>query len=722
MTAEEICRVKQSEDLVHSYLQEKGLCAPCRRYFRRIGQSLAGIREGSAPPGILEDMENMAGVISASCRCGRGENMARALLAAWREHRDDFIVHIENRVCPAGQCPRLIPAPCQAACPAGIDIPNYVALVGQGRYREALELIREDVPLPGVLGRICEHPCQQACRRGQVDNPIPICNLKRLAYDRGAENETPPSPERKHPERVAVVGAGPAGLSCAYFLARRGYGVTIFEAMSEPGGMLAYGIPPYRLPRDVLRAEVAYIQALGVEIKLNHPIDGGKAVAGLLKEGYAAVFLGTGAWQGSLPVSGAEKYKNVMEGVAFLRQVNESLLKGEGHGPMDLRGKKVVVVGGGNVAVDAARVCLRLGAKEVRIVYRRTSQEMPALPEEIEAARMEGVIFDFLVSPTGVGGAGDVATCLDCVRNVLGEPDARGRRKPVPLQDSDFKIEADLIIFAVGQKPDLSFLDGLEVDVSGDRIGVDPGTMQTSLPGVFAGGDAVTGPASAIRAMAAGKRAALAIDAYLQGRDPEASLRYPVKRKAANLIPVDAARKARSGRDYFHHLYLPGQKDTFAEVMGGLDPADALMEAGRCLRCDLCIACGKCMHSCREVGADALQLGYVDGAGDCGTDFLRSGDRCIGCGTCAVNCPTGAITVEDKAGVREIRLGGGLVSRMDLVACTVCGRPFATAKQIVRLKELVGEQDAGWQRQDWFVCPACARKIWPGKIHGPLIS
>lgn len=706
-------------------------CGVCRRSFNEICDLLDLICEGKASPGTLETIREQAGRVLNMCQCGTGQPVAAKVTDCLTRYKKDFQVHIENHVCPDAECAKLVQAPCQAACPAGISIPNYIALVGMGRYTEALELIREDVPLPGSLGRICEHPCEKACRRAAVDKAISICALKRLAYDKCSDHPGIPvaGVKKLYSEKIAVVGGGPAGLATAYFMARQGYEVTIFEAMPEPGGMLAYGIPSYRLPRKVLRDEINRIRAMGVEIKVNTPINGENGIRKLQQQGYASIFLGPGAWKGAVPMENPQGLKGVMDGITFLSTVNLKLngidnrKNAAGQRDYDrpevpdLTGKNVIVVGGGNVAIDAVRVALRLGAREARIVYRRTREEMPALKEEIEDAEKEQVIFDFLISPVKVWGENGQVTHLECLRNELSEPDSSGRRKPVPVENSNHKIAADLIVFATGQQPDLAFLAGTDqVKTDRNRIVVNPDTMETSMPGVFAGGDAVTGPASAIKAMAAGKKAAAAMHAYLRGQEPSAGINYPVKRESIPPVHMSAEQRSNASQIDIHHLYQIEKKDTFEEIMLVVSEEAAQNEAYRCLRCDLCIACGQCVNVCREqIGANALELGYVgnlDTGANTQTDFHRPDDKCIGCGTCSVNCPTGAITLEDTEGYREMRMCGALMSRLPMVTCKSCGKPYATARHIDFINEQTSVQE---------ICPDCARYAWSQNVFGERI-
>jgi formate dehydrogenase (NADP+) beta subunit len=462
--------------------------------------------------------------------------------------------------------------PCRHACPAGINVPLYVYLAGEGMYQESLAIVREKVPFPGVLGRVCIHPCEEACRRGAMNEPISIKFLKRFVADRDMgfwkpfSRHLPPTGKK-----VAIVGSGPAGLTAGYYLAKAGHAVTVFEQFSRAGGMMRVGIPDYRLPPEVLDAEIQVITEAGVDIKLNTRID---SVDSLFEQGYDAVFLGPGAHQGmSLGVEG-DDLPGVYDGASFLREVNLG-------GTMDV-GEKVAVIGGGNVAIDGARVALRLGAKDVRILYRRTRAEMPASPEEVEAALEEGIKIDFLTGHLKIRREGE-RLVMTCNRMELGEPDASGRRRPVPIKGSEFDTAYDAIIGAIGQRPEITA--GFKVKIGrGNTIEADGATMATSRQGVWAGGDAVTGPDSVIRAIAAGRKAAVSIDRYLggSGNIDEELTRH---RKIGICAGVTAADFTGEHRVKMPSL-LPREVTTnFVEVETGLYDHDAVCEGKRCFQC-----------------------------------------------------------------------------------------------------------------------------------------
>jgi heterodisulfide reductase subunit A len=485
--------------------------------------------------------------------------------------------------------------PCKDACPAHIDVQGYVALIGQGKFAEALALIRQTIPFPGVIGRVCNHPCEEACNRGEYDQAISICSLKRFVADVEAEPAPLPAVEAQRDQRVAVVGAGPAGLTAAHDLALRGYGVTVFEALPVAGGMLAVGIPDYRLPRDVLDREIGRIQALGVEIRLNTPVggEGAPTLDGLRRE-YDAVFVSVGAHrERQLRIEG-EDLTGVMPGAVFLRELNL--------GRPVAAGRRVAVAGGGNVAIDAARSALRMGAEEVTIVYRRSRAEMPASAWEVEDAEEEGIHFHFLASPTRILGEDGKVAGLECIRMELGEPDASGRRRPLPVPGSEFVLPVDTVIPAIGQAPDLGFLADGELPVTRwETLAADPETLATGVPGVFAGGDAVSGPATAIKAIAAGKRAAQSIHRSLQGQD------LHVPSQALPVVPleeVDLRRAHRQERAAMPKRPLDGRTSDFREVELGLAEAQAVAEAQRCLNCAVCSECRQCVVACQPKAID----------------------------------------------------------------------------------------------------------------------
>jgi heterodisulfide reductase subunit A-like polyferredoxin len=464
-----------------------------------------------------------------------------------------------------------------------------VALIGTGKYKEALQLIRENLPLPGVLGRICPHPCEKECNRKDLDQPVAICELKRFVADQVKE-EIPVQKEEPREERVAIVGSGPAGLTAAAFLAQKGYPVTIFEALPVIGGMLYAGIPSYRLPREVLDEEVRAIQSLGVEIKTNSPIGPNLTFDHLFRQGYRTIFVAVGAHQDQKLGIPGEENPHVIPGVVFLRKANL--------GQKVEAGQRVAVIGGGNVAIDAARTALRMGAKEVNIIYRRSRTEMPAYEEDVEEAEAEGIKFQFLSTPAEIILRDGKITSLRCIRMELGEPDASGRRRPIPIQGSDFSVEVDTVIPAIGQAPDLSFLKGTELETTPNgTIKVDPATLQTSRVGIFAGGDAVTGPWIAIEAVAAGKEAAISIDRYLRGKDLSEGREKPKLEKAR--FEEIYAGQPKAPRVRMEMLSIETRQKTFSEVKKGFTEEQAKGEALRCLNCGLCSECLQCVALCK---------------------------------------------------------------------------------------------------------------------------
>ncbi len=532
-------------------------------------------------------------------------------------------------------------APCTLACPAWVDVQGYVALISQGRFKEAVELIRQTNPFPAICGRVCTHPCEGVCNRGKLDEPIAIRDLKRFASDYEmsvVEEEITPAPRTKE-ERVAVIGSGPAGLTAAHDLVKMGYGVTVFEALPIPGGMLSVGIPEYRLPRGIIQKEIAAIQKLGVELRLSSPIGrDGLTLGALHKQGYKAVLIAVGAHSSMRLNIPGEELEGVYHGVSFLRDVNL--------GKEVEVGNKVAIIGGGNVAIDAARTALRLGAKEVVIVYRRSRQEMPASEEEIAEAESEGVKINYLAAPVRVLGDGGKVAGLECIRMELGEPDASGRRRPVPVTGSEFVLDTDMLVPAIGQAPDLSFLPGDHKFRITDRetFEVDPVCLATNIPGIFACGDAVTGPATVVEAIGAGSRAAIAIDRYLRGEELELAMEW-LPLKAVEIEDMDISDIVSKNRQPMPCLPIKERARGFKEVALGFSEEVAIEEASRCLSCGVCAWCRQCEKACPygviKISPDGTHEGKL------GVErFDLDLGECIFCGLCIEACPAHRLYLE----------------------------------------------------------------------------
>jgi len=517
---------------------------------------------------------------------------------------------------------------CQSVCPLHMDIREYVSLVAQGKIMEALQVIRTGNPFPSICAYVCTHPCEDQCRRSQVDKPIAIRALKRFAVEFGGDRMIEAAAETKRSEKIAIVGSGPAGLACAYYLKSLGYPVTIFEAHSEIGGMLRVGIPQYRLPREVIDTEVHRLTKMGVEIRTNTRV---VSLDLLFELGYKAIFITIGAHQSLRIGIEGEESDGVIDGATFLREVNLGLKPS--------LGKKVAVVGGGNVAIDAARTAARLGSKKVSILYRRSRAEMPADPKEVEQALEEGIDILYLASPTHIKRENNKLN-VTCVRMELGEPDESGRQRPVPVKDSEFTQNLDTLVTAIGQAPQTP--SGFKVQPGrGSTIQVDPGTLTTNRAGVFAGGDAVTGPATVTEALAAGRLAAFRIDDYLQHRYP-----LPIKedksKLTGDLLPATIEMIKKIERIEPPSIDLEGRTKDFETVELVYGWEEAINEARRCLRCgvgveilyqDKCASCLTCLRVC------PYHIPYLDANGT----VQIPADQCQACGICVAECPAKAI-------------------------------------------------------------------------------
>lgn len=574
---DEACMVDVARFFIEFVQEEScGKCVPCRVGTKRMLEILTRICEGHGHITDIERLEELGNFIKEGSLCGLGQTAPNPVLSTIRHFRDEYVEHIRDRHCRSGVCPSLVRAPCQAACPAGVDIPGFVSLTGEKRFREALCLHRNRNPFASVCARVCFHTCEDKCRRSSLDSPVSIRGVKRYMVDQEQELQLPEIRENAEnaQKKVAVVGAGPAGLSCAFFLARLGYKPVVFEKEPRPGGMLVQAIPAYRLPRETLAREIRLIESMGVTIETEKALGKDFTIDSLKADGYEAVFVATGAPEGIVVNMDGANAEGVVDAMAFLRTYNI-----RGAVPV---GKQVVVVGGGNAAIDAARTAIRLGAESVSVLYRRTREEMPAYAEEIEEALQEGVKIESLTSPEEVLTANGKVAGVRCRHMHLGDFDRSGRRRPEADEDDAFVMDADQVIMAVGQTLDPSiFADAFETSDRG-WIQADPVLGETSTKGVFAGGDVVTGPMSVVHAIADGEHAAVGMDAFLTGEkhafwraeqenttdyDPDAEP-LPYQRESMRMMPVDKRR------------------NNFDEVEMSWNEAEAVRQARRCLRCD----------------------------------------------------------------------------------------------------------------------------------------
>ena len=571
--------------LTLGYLREArkvscGECSVCMIGIDRLLDILKNISDGKGNAADLKEMQSIIKQISVNSKCSFGQSALFPVSDAVKYYKADFLALIKGeKKIAEKEYASAVTAPCIDACPAGLDIPGYIELIKNNKPVESLDLIREKCILPGVIGRVCTHPCEDACVRKDIDEPIAIRLLKRAASDadlaEGGSTLKAPASEKE--EKVAIIGAGPAGLAAAYNLRMMGYGATLFESLPHAGGMASVGIPDYRLPTDILDHEINLIRRTGVEIKLNAKVDS-LSFKELKKEGYAAVFVAVGAHKGNMMgIEGEDQgYEGYVDGVDLLRDLN----LGKTIEPR----KKVVIVGGGNVALDCARSCARLGFKDVNILYRRSRVEMPASDEEIEGALEEGIIISYLAVPVKILEKDGKVTGVECTKMKLGKPDESGRRRPIPVKGSEYTLKTDVVVAAIGQQTILPLSKGKEkIDVTTwGTIKTDSTTFMTNVAGVFAGGDCVTGPATLIEALDMGNRVARSIDAFIAGRDITDEISFAdvdlKKQRGRGFVVSEPAKEVEC-------MAITKRLEGFDEVEGGFRPALAMEEAGRCLRC-----------------------------------------------------------------------------------------------------------------------------------------
>ncbi len=583
----DLCRAYFKEVLAHSETCDK--CNYCKTGWVEMLEVFEDIANGEATEEDLEFMQSAAEAIVSNAKCSIGKAGPRPLFDALKYFADDFSKAVSGeKPVKKGTYYSKLTAPCLDACPIHLDIPKYIELIKDAKFAESLTVIRERLPIAGIVGRVCFRPCEKHCRRGNLDEPISIKALKRFVADHERSEQKEPAYEitsSQNSGKVAIVGAGPAGITCAYHLARNGHQVTIYESLNEPGGMSAVGIPDYRLPRNILQGEVAQIQKMGVVINYGQTIGNDLTLAGLENE-FDAVFIGMGAQHSTqMGIEGEnDEYQGFIPGLTYLREVNA------GRDPYP-QGKKAVVIGGGNVAIDCVRCCLRTDQEDIHLVYRRTRNEMPADEAEIHDAEEEQVQFHFLTAPVRILAEDGKVVGLECIKMELGEADASGRPRPVPVEGSEFVFECDTIVSAIGQQVDLSLLEGVD-DVQTTKwntIVVDEYTKQSSRPKIFVAGDCETGPDALITACAGGRRAARSIDRLIntQPLDYDDNHYFDKLFETVKVYDPDEEILKVESKQRFQPSMLPAdkRKSTFDEVEQGLSAQEAVAEAERCLRC-----------------------------------------------------------------------------------------------------------------------------------------
>lgn len=581
----DLCRVYL--EALHDSSKTCGKCNYCTTGYKELLEVISDVMDGNATEEDLEFLKSAAEAIMDSSKCSIGKSGPTPLFQAMKYFPEAF----DSTKRAEGQERTItyfskLTAPCMDACPIHLDIPKYVELIKDAKFADSLGVICDHLPLAGVVGRVCYHPCEDHCRRANVDAPIAIRSLKRFVADQGAANQNQPQnpvvPSEKT-GKVAIIGAGPAGLTCAYHLTRKGHEVVVFEKQPLAGGMMILGIPEYRLPAGVVHQEIEAIRSLGVEIRTGMEIGKDLFIEKLRQEGFNAVFLSIGAHECKRLGIEGEALEGVFPGVDFLRDARL--------GKEITLGSRIAVIGGGNVAIDAVRTARRLGAEEAFILYRRTIEQMPAHEEEIKDCQAEGIPIHPLTLPKRILGEGGRVTAVECLKMTLGEPDAGGRPRPVVIEGSEFRLEVDGVIPALGQESSWACLGADCACTLSDwgTMNVNPATLQTDDPFLFAGGDAVTGPRSLIEAAAMGEKAAIQIDRKMNDLPLEADNNESFDRlfKTIKVYDPKEAVKVSELKDRKTVLKLSPEtrKNSFEEVEQGFSPQEAIAEAERCLRC-----------------------------------------------------------------------------------------------------------------------------------------
>jgi NADPH-dependent glutamate synthase beta subunit-like oxidoreductase/ferredoxin/NADH:ubiquinone oxidoreductase subunit F (NADH-binding) len=704
--AEGVCLLRQTRRALYRHWQLAGNpeAAPVRPLLARAARLVTEITLGRGDAGHLTALDEVA-----------LELAAQGLAAAWplgsslRYYREQWERHARRESCPEGVCLERPAAPCHRTCPANIDIPSFIAHIGRGDYRAAIEVIRRDNPLPLTCGLVCPAPCESACVRGGSNGAVFIRPMKAKAAEHCLAEGGYPKPEIAPDtgKRIGIVGSGPAGLTAAYYLRTFGHEVEILEEQEKAGGMLRYGIPAYRLPPDLLDQELDQIRALGIAIHTSAEV----ASLDTFRKDYDAVFLGLGTQRSRLiPIEGVHR-SFVLGGIDFLRAVRS----GE---PVRV-GPRVIVVGGGNVAIDVALTALRQGAKQVDMVSLEKRREMPASPHEIDNAVAESVQLHPGWGPVRIEEDGE-STFQFCEQ----VHDEHGRFDPKFDAARLLTLEGDHVILATGQGTDLTILDGSGVETTHGFILTDPKSLTTKVPGVFAGGDVEHGPRTAVEAIRSGKIAANAIDGWLRGADIDHSTGTAVRRD--DVLPLHVVA---GDRTHLPRAVMPERRveevlgqGNYVQIEEGLTDAMAHDEARRCLRCDVCIGCGLCMAACSEMGVDALRMADTEAGRLAYFDFTRPAELCIGCGACTQVCPTGAIRIEDEVGlfaggvlgdgttdlVRRTIITGTVVREQPLLTCSECGAPTQTPAHRQFIHDRLPDHMA--TLLDRELCQSCSRQ------------